>query len=86
MKDPKDKQTGDLLKSPVAKRQAAFRERQRAAGKKQVTVWITEADWQAGFDAGAAGRPANPVPQGLDGLSWISGWIEGDAKRQQGGK
>ena len=36
--------------------------------------------------AGEAGKPASPVPQGIDGLSWVSGWIEGDAKRQQGSK
>ena len=86
MKDTKDNKTGDLLKSAGARRQAAYRERQQAAGKRQRVVWIHEGDWQAGFDAGEAGKPASPVPQGIDGLSWVSGWIEGDAKRQQGSK
>ena len=47
------------------------------------TMGATDAKaWQAGFDQGALGKPSKPVPAGLDGLSWISGWIEGDAKRQ----
>lgn len=84
MKDAKEKKT---VKSPVksanARRQEAYRQRQRAAGKRQRVVWIKESDWQAGFAAGEAGQPASPVPPGIDGLSWVSGWIEGDAKRQR---
>jgi hypothetical protein len=84
MKDEHDNKTGDLLKPGMtnAERQAAFRERQRAAGKRQAVVWIDDKAWQAGFAAGEAGRPGLPVGAGMDGLSWLSGWIEGDAKRQ----
>ncbi|MDD4274266.1 MAG: hypothetical protein PHG14_11130 [Desulfobacter postgatei] len=39
---------------------------------------ISTQDWQAGFNAGQQGRPNQP-PQGADGLSWSSGYIEGKA-------
>ena len=42
MKDAKDKKTGDLLKSSGARRQAAYAERQRAAGRRQINFWLTE--------------------------------------------
>ncbi len=66
-----------------AQRQAEFRARQRATGKKERIVWVHEADWQAGFDAGLAGKPSFPVPAGWDELSWLSGYIEG---KQKGGR
>lgn len=42
MKDQNDKQTGDLLASPGARRQAAYAERQRAAGRRQRSMWLTD--------------------------------------------
>ena len=84
MKDSSDNKTGDLLKSSGAKRQEAYRKRQQAAGKRQRMVWIHDESWQAGFKAGEAGTPSSPVPDGIDGLSWFSGWIEGEAKRLGG--
>lgn len=42
MKDAHDTKTGDLLASPVARRQAAYRERQRAKGLRQFNYWLTE--------------------------------------------
>jgi len=77
----KDTETGDSPKSPGAKRQEAYRQRQQTAGKRQRMVWIHDTSWQAGFAAGEAGTPSSPVPQGIDSLSWFSGWIEGEAKR-----
>lgn len=44
MKDSADNKIGDLLKSPGARRQAAYAARQRAAGRKQVNFWLTEAE------------------------------------------
>lgn len=44
---------------------------------------LIEKDWQAGFDAGQAGKP-NRCPQGTDGLSWSSGYIEGKARGRAG--
>lgn len=82
MKDTLDNATGDLIAS--TDRKARYEARRRAAGWRRVAVWQKATDWQAGFDAGLTGAPASPVPVGLDGLSWVSGWIEGDAKRQQG--
>ena len=42
---------------------------------------ISTTDWQAGFDAGQQGRPDTP-PRGVDGLAWVSGYIEGKAAGQ----
>jgi hypothetical protein len=39
--------------------------------------------WQAGYRAGHLGKPNDPPP-GMDGLSWISGFIEGQADRAAG--
>lgn len=41
MKDKHDRKTTDLLQSPAARRQAAFKERQRAAGKVRLSMWVT---------------------------------------------
>lgn len=38
--------------------------------------------WRAGFEAGETGRAITPCPASLDAFSYLSGWIEGDAKRQ----
>jgi len=40
---------------------------------------LTEEDWQAGFDAGRRREPDTP-PQGVEVMSWISGYIEGKAQ------
>lgn len=42
MRDPQDKQTGDLLASPGARRQAAYAARQRAQGRRQRAMWLTD--------------------------------------------
>lgn len=42
MRDRHDKQTADLLKSPAANRQAAYAAKQRAAGRKQRSFWLTD--------------------------------------------
>jgi hypothetical protein len=44
---------------------------------------LIEKDWQAGFDAGLTGKP-NRCPQGIDSLSWVSGYIEGQARQRSG--
>lgn len=38
------------------------------------------ASWQAGYAAGLAGKTGT-APQGMDGLAWVSGLIEGKADR-----
>jgi len=62
-----------------AEKQAGYKARQRAAGKKQVTVWLDAAVWQTGFDFGHEGRA---IPEQIEGdeLSFLSGYIEGKAK------
>ena len=47
MRDPRDKQTADLLASPGARRQAAYSARQRAAGRRQRGYWLTDAEAEA---------------------------------------
>jgi hypothetical protein len=79
MQDAADKKTGDLLRSPGAKRQAQYRARKVLAGMRQRLVWMDDGAWQAGFNAGLAGMP-NTCLTGLDQLSFVSGYIEGQAK------
>lgn len=38
--------------------------------------------WQAAFDAAEAGMPGG-MPDGLDSMAWLSGWMAGDAKRNR---
>lgn len=45
MKDPADRHTRDLLdapSSPGARRQASYAQRQRDAGRRQRTFWLTD--------------------------------------------
>lgn len=47
MKDPRDKDTADLLRSRGANRQAAYAARQRAAGRRQRAMWLTDDEARA---------------------------------------
>lgn len=47
MRDKNDRGTGDLLKSPAANRQAAYAEKQRAAGRRQRSYWLTDSEAEA---------------------------------------
>lgn len=47
MRDRHDKGTADLLRTPGANRQAAYAERQRQAGRKQRSFWLTDAEASA---------------------------------------
>lgn len=47
-------------------------------------VVIDGESWSAGYRAGHQGAPRHPRPPGFDGLSWISGYIEGQADRAAG--
>lgn len=84
MIDEYENKTGDLLasgQSKVARRQSEFKRRQRAAGLRQVTVWINAEAWNLGFAAGEVGQPATPIPPAAsDAWSWFGGWIEGNRK------
>lgn len=42
MRDKHDRATADLLKTPAANRQAAYADRQRQAGRKQRSYWLTD--------------------------------------------
>jgi hypothetical protein len=43
------------------------------------------AAWNAGFAAGRAGHGNNPHPKDTrEAWSWLSGYIEGEAKREAG--
>jgi len=77
MKDNRDRATGDLLKSADARRQAEFKERQRAAGFAQKTVWVRKADYDAGKLAAELGSTnASDCPPDRDRLSWMLGYCE----------
>ena len=47
MKDQKDKQTGDLLASPDAVRQARYAERMKVKGMRQRKFWLTDDEYEA---------------------------------------
>lgn len=47
MRDKGDKQTGDLLRSPGANRQAAYAARQREQGRRQRAMWLSDAEFEA---------------------------------------
>lgn len=65
-----------------AERQAEYSARMKKDGYKRTTVWVKDEDWQAGYKAGAAGQKSAP-PAGIHRLSWFSGYIEGEAKREK---
>ena len=47
MRDRNDKSTDDLLRTPAARRQAAYADRQRALGRCQRAIWMTEPEYLA---------------------------------------
>lgn len=51
-KDAADKKTGDLLKTPNARRQAEFKAKMRAEGKVQKTEWVDGDSFEKGFADG----------------------------------
>ena len=77
MKDTRDKKTGNLLISPGAARQAALKTRREAEGFKRSTVWIKQADYDAGKLAAELGSTnASDCPTSRDRLSWMLGYCE----------
>lgn len=47
MRDKHDSKTGNLLASVGAKRQARYAERQKAAGRRQASYWLTDDEKQS---------------------------------------
>jgi len=47
MKDQKDRETIDLLRTPGARRQAAYSSKQRALGRRQRSLWLDDAEYSA---------------------------------------
>ncbi len=64
-----------------AERQRGFRERLRAEGKTQKLITVISKDWDSGYSAGCKGMILKQ-PDGVDSLSWLSGYIEGKGKKQ----
>lgn len=77
MKDPKDKQTLDILATPKATRQARYRANKEAEGFRQVALWIHRDSERAGADAAAKGEPCAPEKPPRDLVSWVVGWARG---------
>jgi hypothetical protein len=77
MKDKNDKSTGNLLSSPGAKRQAALKARRESDGLKRLTVWIKQADFEAGqLAAELNSTNASECPLNRDRLSWMLGYCK----------
>lgn len=75
MKDQKDTTTADLLRKPGAKRQAALKARREAEGYKRTTVWVKQADYDAGVNAAQLGSGTiRDYPDGCDVFSWMLGY------------
>nr|WP_256808907.1 hypothetical protein [Pseudomonas siliginis] len=64
----------DKIESPNTLRQRAFKERRRAAGFKNTTVWIHTETEEEGRQAARDGKPLKPMAS-KDPLSWAAGWI-----------
>jgi len=47
VRDQKDRQTGDLLASPDAVRQARYADRMKARGMRQRKFWLTDDEYEA---------------------------------------
>ena len=77
MKDSRNKSTGNLLRKPGAARQTALKARREADGFKRSTVWIKQADYDAGKLAAELGSTnASDCPTSCDRLSWMLGYCE----------
>ncbi|MGA5484905.1 hypothetical protein ACPCIT_20470 [Pseudomonas siliginis] len=70
----------DKIESPNTLRQRAFKERQRAAGFKNTTVWIHTETEEEGKQAAREGKPLEPMGT-KDPLSWAAGWITEKGKK-----
>lgn len=47
MKDTHDKATGDLLQTPIAKARTRWADKQRALGRTQCGIWMTQTEREA---------------------------------------
>lgn len=74
MKDPDDKSTADLLDPARDDRRARYRANKKAAGFRQVALWIHRESEQEGAAAAARGAPSVPQTPPDDLLSWLVGW------------
>lgn len=87
MKDSHDNRTGDMLKGKASETnrrgQAAYKERMREAGYKQVTVWVKEDSREAGRLAGLESDKPMPVAAQDDPLGWLVGFAEGFKQREK---
>lgn len=61
-------------------RQQEFRERQRAAGYRQQTLWIHSGTEEEGRQAARDGKALKPM-ESKDPLSWAAGWISEKGKQ-----
>jgi hypothetical protein len=75
MKDPKDRQTGDLLRPQGASRQARYRQKKEAEGYRQAALWIHAESESEGQRAALRAEPCDPLGSGAaDPVSWAIGW------------
>lgn len=89
-KDKNDKKTGNLFQTPNARRQATFKEKMRAEGKIQKTVWVDSDSFDEGFSTGlqawSSGESAQDLlpriheEQHYDVVGWLLGFENGLAK------
>jgi hypothetical protein len=69
-------------RSAVSIRQQRYRQRMEEAGFRRATLWLHQNSEQHGFERGLRGESFSPVPEGLDQLSYCTGWILGAGEQQ----
>ena len=71
----------------ATERQRAFKERMRAAGFKQIALWIHQTDFEAGAKAAKSGQDPLSPPDCFSVESWQSGYMnEWRKNRAQSGE
>jgi len=68
--------------SAVSIRQQRYRLRMEEAGYRRATLWLHNYSEQQGFERGLCGEKFLPVPEGLDQLSYCTGWFQGAGEQQ----
>lgn len=68
--------------SAVSIRQQRYRERMEQAGFRRATLWLHQNSEQQGYERGHRGESLLPVPEGLDQLSYCTGWLVGAGEQQ----
>lgn len=68
--------------SAVSIRQQRYRQRMEDGGFRRVTLWLHQDSEQVGYERGLGGDAFLPIPDDLDQMSYVTGWLRGAGERQ----